>query len=397
MATTKKKNVEAKTVEIFDKHIKSYIETGCVGFDLAVSNGRGLPEGSNLLMFAPPGCGKTTLIADILRRLLKTYELIGVPFRVVYIDTENSKSLLECMGKDPKDPSEIGLKKYITEIHRGEDPDYLPQQLLYYPNVSSFTETEEIYDRYLNNDDQKENQDVKIIVVDSLTNLVSTTLKEVAVDKPDFGSNARERTRFYGKWMARTREKNVTVIYTSQMRQKQNASAYEDPYRAAVTKADEHQMDVIMKLSKSVDSKRTVLKKVKQKTIDGIVEKQTRYVLKLITAKAQATKNRLWDAVDVECLVKPGCKILNAFTVFNLLEQNGLFRRINSINYSATPELAAAFPDIDFGDLEKGQPKRDLNIITSRNMGRFIEYLKNNGLYSATVGIVEDLDDGLEA
>ena len=80
--------------------------------------------------------------------------------------------------------------------------------------------------------------------------------------------------------------------------------------------------------------------------------------------------------------------------MFNILENNGLYKRISSVNYAASEEMAASFPDIDFGDLDKGIPKRDLNIITSNNLGRFVEFLKDNNMYSILVGEAEDIDDG---
>lgn len=389
MATKTKEKVKVNDVVV---PLTSFIETGCIGLDLALSNGKGIPEGGNILLFAMPGSGKTTLIADILRRLLKKYEAIGIPYRAVYIDSENSNVLLNCMGKDAND--EQGLSKYITNAEVGRPVEYKEHQLIYYPNINLFSQAEEIFAKYTLEDEEKENQDVRIIIVDSLTNLTSTTLAEVAVDKADFGSNAKERTRFYGKWLSKTRGKNITTIYTSQVRQKQNATAYEDPNRPAVTQADEHNMDVIMKLMKSTDSKRVPLKKVKQKTIDGVVERQTRYILKLSSKGPAHTKNRIWDAVDVDILVKPGCKILNAYTLFNMLEMNNLYKRVNATTFTVSDELRVAFPDVDFGD-DKGIAKKDLNVITSVNRGRFVEYLKTNNLYSAVVGEIEDLDDGL--
>ena len=37
-----------------------FIETGNVGLDLALTDGKGLPMGSSTLLWAKPGCGKTT-------------------------------------------------------------------------------------------------------------------------------------------------------------------------------------------------------------------------------------------------------------------------------------------------------------------------------------------------
>ena len=396
MAVKTKKKEEVKETATQDAPLTSFIETDCVGVDLAISNGKGIPVGGNILIYGEPGAGKSTLIADILRRIFIKYEAMGKPFRALYIDSENSLSLLNCMGKRSlNDPNDLGLQKYITVAHLGKPFEYKPQQLIYYPNIHSFTEIEEIYDLYLNNATEKEHKDVKIFVVDSLTNLVSTTLQEAAVDKADFGSNARERNRFYGKWLWQTRQQGVITIYTSQMRQKQNATAYENPLKAAVTPADKHNMDVIMQLSKITDSKRVALKKIKQKTIDGVVDVLPRYILKLSTKKTGATKNRIWDAVDVEILVKPGSRVLNSYTVFNMLEENGFYKAQKAGIYTVDSAFKEAVPSIDFKDADGTVSKKDLNAITSVNLKMLEEFLKLNNMYKATIGEIEEPDDGL--
>ena len=55
----------------------SFIETGNIGFDMALSNGLGLPIGSSVLLWAAPACGKTTLFADVSKRLIKIHKSKG--------------------------------------------------------------------------------------------------------------------------------------------------------------------------------------------------------------------------------------------------------------------------------------------------------------------------------
>ena len=45
-----------------NEFITTYQETGVIGFDLAISNGRGLPVGGCILMYSAPGSGKSTLL-----------------------------------------------------------------------------------------------------------------------------------------------------------------------------------------------------------------------------------------------------------------------------------------------------------------------------------------------
>ena len=52
-----------------------FIETGNIGLDLALSDGKGLPMGASILLWAKPGSGKTTIVADASKRL------ISLPFK----------------------------------------------------------------------------------------------------------------------------------------------------------------------------------------------------------------------------------------------------------------------------------------------------------------------------
>ena len=82
MATAKKKTAtkkEAPTVSNVNsadglKRLKDtvYIESGNVGLDIALTDGKGIPLGANIMLFGLPGTGKTTLIGDFLKRILDT-------------------------------------------------------------------------------------------------------------------------------------------------------------------------------------------------------------------------------------------------------------------------------------------------------------------------------------
>ena len=50
---------------------------------------------SSLILWGPPGCGKTTLFADVARRLIKAHKAQGEPFRVLYLAVEGSKELMK--------------------------------------------------------------------------------------------------------------------------------------------------------------------------------------------------------------------------------------------------------------------------------------------------------------
>ena len=76
----------------------NFISTGNIGFDFALSEGRGLPLGASILLWADPGCGKSTLLADISRRLLDIHKSKDQPFKVLYIAAEGSRELMVSMG-----------------------------------------------------------------------------------------------------------------------------------------------------------------------------------------------------------------------------------------------------------------------------------------------------------
>ena len=65
-----------------------YTETCNVGFDLALTNGKGLPRGTSVLFYADPACGKTTLLADVSKRLIQVTQGTEEPFKVLYIASE---------------------------------------------------------------------------------------------------------------------------------------------------------------------------------------------------------------------------------------------------------------------------------------------------------------------
>ena len=69
--------------DILDDRDIEFIETGNIGFDLALSNGKGIPVGASVLLWADPGCGKSTILADVSKRLLKRSKKNNIPFKEV--------------------------------------------------------------------------------------------------------------------------------------------------------------------------------------------------------------------------------------------------------------------------------------------------------------------------
>ena len=390
--TTKKKVDVAKEVaEPKAPKEVEFIETGDIGLDLALTNGKGIPLGSNIMFFGKPGHGKTTIFGDMIKRLLVRYQKANIPFRIHYIDSENSRELL----------TSLGVFDFVYD-----NEDYAPQQVIYHPNVQTFEEAEEILDRIVGkivkdklvvdkNDVWR--KDVKLIFIDSMTNLISKTQLANNVDKADYGDNAKARKKFYLKYLARLREFGSTTFWTSQVSVKQNIlNQYEDPNKLAASEFDQHNMEIIVKLVKSTDSKRTELKKVKVMTIDGEQEVQTRYITKLYPGQVQYTKNRFGQDIPVEILVKPGKYVINAFTIKNVLEMNKCIKMLDKDTWTMCDDLATYLgPDV-LKDLDpKALSPRDVNIICSNNTGKLVKYAKDREIYKVTVGEAKEPDDGL--
>ena len=396
MATAKTK----KKVDVAEEVNKStegkfttiYLETGCVGLDLALTGGKGVPMGSNIMLFGLPGHGKTTLMGDIISRVLRCHQSQNIPFRIHYIDSENSMELLRSLG----------VLDFVKD-----NEEYHPQQVIYHQNVKTFEELENICNRIIGTIDdgklkveQKDpwRKDVKLIFIDSITNLIAGSQLENRVDKADFGDNAKARKKFYLKYLARLRDFGATVFWSTQMSVNQTGAnmPFAEKEKPAISRFDEHNMDIITKVVKSTDSKRNELKKVKIKTLDGVKEIQTRYITVLYPGQANHTKNRFGQTVPVELLVVPGKKILNGYTIRNVLELQGCIKKIETGVYSMSEDLASVLgPDI-IGEYPLNNiPERNINSICTEYTAQLVGYLKENEMYSPVAKGVEIVkDDG---
>ena len=105
MATKSDISLSSEQKAMLDSAIKKtkpleYVETGNVGLDLALTDGRGLPMGSSTLFWAKPGSGKTTVVADASRRLIQAAKNRGEVFKVLYLAVEDSSALMTSLGMD---------------------------------------------------------------------------------------------------------------------------------------------------------------------------------------------------------------------------------------------------------------------------------------------------------
>ena len=396
MATAKKKTAakkEAPTVSNVNsedglKRLRDtvYIESGNVGLDIALTDGKGIPLGANIMLFGLPGTGKTTLIGDFLKRILDRYKKAGIPLRVHYVDAESSRELL----------ASTGVMEYVYDKE-----EYAPQQVIYHEHVNSFAYLEEVYDRV---QDPKDNwgKEVRFIIIDSVTKLAADSQLDNDVNKADYGDNARARKKLYLKWLADIQALDITQFWVSQMSTKQNAGMFEDPKKPAVSDFDMHNMDVILKLTANKDTKNVDIKKIEYDTIQGKKEDIPKYILKLDPGQNKYSKNRYGQNLDMDIMLWRGHGVINAYAIRKTLEAHKFIHKVDDQNYSMCQELAdylgpEALEQVGIKNIDKFKRKPNLNALCSYNNKTLVEFLKNHNAYRMKIKGDEETgeDDGL--
>lgn len=324
-----------------------YIPTGNVGADLAFSDGKGLPKGSSILLWAEPGCGKTTLIVDIALRLLKMHKKKKVPFKVLYLAVEGSRQLMYSMGVGP--------------FIESKDFFYVEQPLTW-QNVEVF------YDAVLKGHPLY--KDVKLIVIDSVQNVLSKANLEKSCQDGDFGTRSKERSNFYSKYLPLCKSFGITNFLVSQVRQRQDAALFEDKQKAAASWGDRHNVDIILKCSRRVSQN----DKITVNTVFGSYIDSNKFILTL-NSKGQDCKNRYFAGNKSEILIEQGVGAHNEYVLRKILIANDLL--IQKGGWLSFNE--------DLCELLKVEPKKlrndeaDKIIIEKEN--EIIKFLKNADCY----------------
>lgn len=329
-----------------------FVETGNIGFDMAVSNGRGLPLGSSILFWGAPGCGKTTLFADVARRLIKAYKANGETFRVLYLAVEGSKELIKS----------IGLKEYMDS-----------RDFIYIERRFSWGQIESLYEAVLAGKGQY--KDVKLVVIDSINNVLSEQNIKNSVASGDFGTKAKERNNFWAKYLPICKQKKISTFMVAQMRQKQDAgmSAFAEKEKAAASFSDLHNADVIFKCKRLTGNKDSA--KAITKTAFGENKDIVKYVLMLDPTNA-ASKNRIDRTYQCEILLEKGFGAHNYYAVRKMLILHG-FLKENGAWYSFSKEVCEGL-----GITDKKMYLNAANEIIQDNIGAFVNLLKETGCYS---------------
>ena len=352
-------------------------ESGNIGLDMALTNGKGIPIGSYIILCAAKGSGKTTTCMDTVRRILAGWERTNqTKNKILYIDMEKSKELAKL----------IGLSAYIDN-----------GMLLYKPGQCSITTLEKISQRII--DKKKPYCDIKYIFIDSITNLISEKELKAELEKGDFGNAVAARNKWYKKYLAPLESMGVTIFGISQFRKKQRASEYEDPNKAAVADGDLHYADIILKVSKSTGGTDAETKKVDVfNAITGKMEKLSP-VFK-VTYSVYEDKNRYCHSTSSTSLMTYGKGCNNWYALKTLYVSNGYLKNKGSASH---PRWNFTDEVLEFLGIEvpEDMNKAELTEFLNENLPALKDFLRSVDKYHALTAAQtkaaseddEDIDD----
>ena len=325
-----------------------------------------IPEGKIIGIVGPSACGKTTVVTDACRRLIQSAKNRGERFRVLYLAVEDSRSLM----------SSLGMDEYIKS-----------KDFIYFPAGLCWKNVENFYTAVLN--EEKGFEDIKLIVIDSVNNVLSEQNTTHSIADGDYGTRARERYNFYGKFLPLCKEKGVSSFFIAQVRRNQAAKTQYDPAeKAAVGDGDLHNVDIIIKCTATSDKKDA--SKIEEKTIFGVDKVSSKCIFKM-DSKATNCKNRYIRGNTVELLFEKGKCVWNYYTVKKLLTGNGLIKEHGSW-YTFNDDICK-----DFRISSNKLRNAEVNRIVQEHCGDFVALLKKLGKYRVgleeTEILVEDEED----
>lgn len=331
----------------------SYLETGNIGFDLALSNGLGMPLGASILLWAEPACGKTTLFGDVSKRLIASHKAKGETYKVLYIAVEGSRELL----------AKIGLKEYMDS-----------RDFIYLERSFCWRNIEQLYDMVLNGEGAYKG--VRLIVIDSINNVLSDQNIKNSIADGDFGTRSRERGNFYSKYLPLCKMAGINTFMIAQQRQNQDTmgmGAFAEKKKAAASDGDKHNADIVIKCKVNTMSKETV--KLVEETAFGTDKSVEKYIMELDPFH-KTSKNRYVRPHKCEVMIEKGVGVCNYYVVRKLLLFHGFIKKSGAY-FSFDKRLCEAF-----GFPDKSMYKDPIDEIIQANIGQLVAFLKEAGCYT---------------
>lgn len=334
---------------------QEFFETGNVGIDIAVSDGRGLPVGGVVSFCAAAGAGKSTTCIDIIKRVCAKYEAEGLPYKVAFFDNEVSRELGKVMG----------LNQYIDS-----------GTLLYKWGPTMMEDLEKL--AYAISKGHPKLKDVKLLVVDSINNCVCQAEVDSSIEKGDYGNINRIRNRFYKKYLPELKKHGVTCIFVTQERGNQEATAYTSKTKSALSYGDKHSVDTLLYFSKATGGKDPDIKKKKMKSSTG--DEITMSDSFLITIRCDGDKNRYGNRVPVKTLVKYGKGADNWWLLWKMLVN---FKHMKNAGTVQKPDwnISSEFNEFTENSFPAGCKKAEMIAWLKDNISLVKDFLKLKGEY----------------
>ena len=328
----------------------SFILTGNPSFDIAISNGRGIPVGAFFMITAAKGTGKTTLCYDLVGKLLRRHKASKVPFKVVHLDIEGSKSLAGAFNLD----------EFVTS-----------GDLLHMTGPVTYKRLEEMYFDII---DKKvpEYKNTKVIILDSIKNVTTDSMIDKDCEKAHYGLTAKAETEFFTKMVPLCLQHGITTILINhekvvqgQVDFKGNAIKTE-----AGSDAAKYFSSALLRMTKKTDSKDIDLSKKTVSGMHGNIELADKYIVIMTSPE----KNRYCRIGPVEMLVEYGKRIIDAQPVRDLLISNKLIKESGK---------GLMLDDAIAPDNFKGKEltRKEIRTFVSTYEPGLITYLQGHGMY----------------
>ena len=132
--------------------------------------------------------------------------------------------------------------------------------------------------------------------------------------------------------------------------------------------------------------------KIQVQSAFGTVELQNRCIVTLKSARGKDVKNRYCTLPDMPLLVEYGKRVVNSYTVREMLKNFKFIGEKGSGYYTISADLADGI-ELDM-NLDKSYRLKDINVMVTQNLDKIILFLKSRDLFKL-LPVEPEYDDGL--